>query len=152
MALTELIQTLEEIAKIKESLPFRSRGWCNELGLFVQMREAAGMVNVKAGGKFRSRIELWRESPGSPWQVKKYRPGGWEGLVEPTLKLAKWLEPRGGLAEPVKKKFRDAIKSFQRSGNLVLPEGIDSFPVSSELGRILGMYPAPAMDWDDGVL
>ena len=152
MASVELIENLEEIAKIKESLPSRSRGWCSELGLHVRISEAGGMARLQAGGKFRSRIDLWRESPNDLWQVKKYKLGDWEALVKPTLELAKWLEVRGGIAVTAKRKFRDAIKSFRKSGHLILPEGLDSIPESSELGRILGTYPGSITDWDDDVL
>ena len=78
MASPDLIETLEQIGAIKDSLPLRSRGWCNELGLFVQLRELKGMASLKAGGRFRSRIELWRESAMEPWETRKYRPGDWE--------------------------------------------------------------------------
>lgn len=152
MASSELIQTLEEIARIKESLPSRARGWCSELGLYVQMREMRGMTSLKAGGKFRSRIELWREYHRDSWQVKKYRSGEWEVLAESTLKLAKWLVPRGGVAATVKAEFRHAIKAFRSTGHLVLPEGIGSFPDDSVLGRIVSMYPVDFQYWDDTML
>ena len=135
MASAELIQNLEEIAKIKKELPYRSRGWCSELGLYVQMREARGMARLQAGGQFRSRIDLWRESPNDSWQVRKYRPGEWERLVEPSLELARWLKVRGGLPKRAKKKFQYAIKSFSNSGNLVLPERYGE-------GRFEGEYKA----------
>ena len=145
----ELIQNLEEIARIKESLPARSRRWCSELGLFVQMREAAGMARLQAGGKFRSRINLWRDSSTASWQIKKYRPGEWETLVEPTLKLAKWLGPRGAVTELVKDDFEYAIKASHNTPRLELPERIDSIPDNSILGRILGSFSQSPRDWDD---
>ena len=147
----ELIQNLEKIARIKESLPKRSRGWCNELGLFVQMREAAGMARLQAGGKFRSKIDLWRDSPTESWQVKKYRPGDWEELAEPTLKLAKWLAPRGGLANTVENDFQYAINTFRYTGSLNLPQGIESFRPESALGCIVNMYAGGSQTLDDSV-
>lgn len=140
MASSELIQTLEEIARIKESLPSRARGWCSDLGLYVQMREMRGMSSLKAGGKFRSQIELWRESPRDSWQVKKYRSGKWEALAEPTLKLAKWLVPRGGIADTAECEFRHAVSAFHRTGRLFLPEGMAFFTEESHLGSIIHMH------------
>ena len=134
MASAELIENLEEIARIKESLPARSRGWSSELGLHVQMREAGGMARLQAGGKFRSRVDLRRDSPTDSWQVKKYKLGDWEALVEPTLKLVKWLEVRGGVSNDAKSEFKQAIEGFRKSGHLILPGGITSFTVESELG------------------
>jgi len=47
-----LIQKLERIGQCKNGLPFRQRGWCNELGLFVQLVEATG------GKTFASRQQI----------------------------------------------------------------------------------------------
>ena len=149
VASAELIQNLEEIAKIKKGLPARSRGYCSELGLYVQMREAGGMARLQAGGKFRSRINLWRDSPTDFWQVKKYRTGDWESLVEPTLELAEWLEARGGVTSRVKGDFRYSIKGFRSTGELELPERLESFQDDSVLGCLLNSYPEVHGDWDD---
>ena len=133
---TEAIQTLERIARLKDSLPARYRGFSSELGLYVQLRQAGGAARLHAGGKFRSRIDLRREAPAEPWQVKKYRPGDWENLIEPTLALVGWLEERGGVPGDASKEFQQAIQRFRDSGHLILPGGIASFTVESELGRI----------------
>ena len=152
VASAELIQNLEEISKIKKGLPARSRGYCSELGLYVQMREADGMARLQAGGKFRSRINLWRDSPTDFWQVKKYRTGDWERLVQPTLELARWLEVRRGVGNEAKSEFRYAIKKFRRTSRILLPEGIGSFSVDSILGRIVTMYPGSSGNWSDDMV
>ncbi|MCH9036549.1 MAG: tetratricopeptide repeat protein [Chloroflexi bacterium] len=85
----ELANKLEEIGMIKNQLPFKYRGLCNELGFFVQLREIRGMTSLKAGGKYRSKIHLWKESPTDSWWMKMFVPGEWENLVEPSLTRAK---------------------------------------------------------------
>ena len=149
MASAELIENLEEIARIKKGLSASSGGWCSELGLHVQMREAAGMVRLQAGGKFRSRIDLWRESPTDSWQVRRYRSGDWELLVEPTLRLVTWLAVRGSVTSMVKGDFKYAVKIFRSTGELELPERLDSFPDDSILGRLLEPFSESHGDWDD---
>ena len=148
----ELIETLEKVALIKDSLPVRARGWCSELGLHVQMHESHGMASLKAGGKFRARLEMWRESPDDLWTIRRYRSGEWEALVEPTLRLVKWLESRGGLADTVEREFRQSIKLYRSTGRLVLPETIGSFPDRSALGSIISGYPADFQNWDERML
>ena len=147
--LTRLTQTLEEIARIKQLLPTRARVFCNELGLYVQLHEASRIARLKAGGKFRSRIDLWRESHAEPWRIKKYRPCGWEHLVEPTLKLVNWLAVRGSISIMVKDDFEYATKAFHNTGRLELPERLDSIPIDSILGRLLEPFSETPRDWDD---
>ena len=146
---TELIEKLFEIATIKHFLPTRARVFSNELGLYVQMGEAYGMASLKAGSMFRSRIHLWRESRTEPWEIKKYRPGEWECLVEPTLRLVNWLAMRGGVTVMVKGDFEYAIKTFRATGELELPERIDSILDNSILGRLLEPYSDTHGNWDD---
>ncbi len=146
---SELTEKLYEIATIKQFMPAHARAFSNELGLYVQMREASGMTSLKAGGKFRSRIHLWRESRTEPWEIKKYRPGDWERLVEPTLGLANWLAMRGGITAIVRDDFDYAIKTFRATSKLELPERLDSIPDNSYLARLLEPYSDAHGDWDD---
>ena len=140
MVSSDLIQQLYEIANIKRFMPTRVRIFFNELGLHVQMRETSGMESLKAGGRFRSRIDLWRERHTEPWEVKKYRPGDWEGLVEPTYRLAHWLGVREAVTSAVKADFEYAVRTFRSTGELELPERLDSIPDDSILGRLLEPY------------
>ena len=55
--LEELLEKLSQIGNIKNTLPFNQRGWCNSLGLFVQLREMANMTRLEAGGELHSQID-----------------------------------------------------------------------------------------------
>ena len=87
----ELIEDLVEIGRLQNDAPLSFRGEHHELGLYVQMHSRTGQTTLKAGGRFLSKVELWRESPSENWRVKKYKPGEWERLVKPTLEWAKWV-------------------------------------------------------------
>jgi hypothetical protein len=120
--LEELLDKLERIGKVKNELPFNARGWCNSLGLFVQLREMAGQARLQAGGKYDSQIDAWLDySSSTEWKVKKYNRGDWEKLVDPTLDIADWLSIHGGLPEEQVDAFNDAIAAFWKEGNLKLP-------------------------------
>jgi hypothetical protein len=144
--LETLLARLTQIGEIKNKLPLNQRGWCNRLGLFVQLHIAGGHAKLEAGDdKWHSQIEAWiaRGSQlnnqswtivegnssrieawitlGAEWQVKKYRRGDWEKLVEPTYDAAKWLLEHGGLPGIYKDSFDRAIEAFERGGSLQLP-------------------------------
>ncbi len=121
-----LLDKLETIGNIKNELPFKSRGWCNSLGLFVQQREAAGLKRLQAGGEYKSQIDAWQDYVQGQkwlvrWKVKKYNKGDWEKLVDPTLDIAKWLSTYGGLPEEYADSFSSAIQVFKKEGHLELP-------------------------------
>jgi hypothetical protein len=124
--LEELLNKLETIGKIKNTLPFNQRGWCNILELYVQLKEAAGMARMEAGDDmYRSKIDAWLEgsssSSGPTWKVSKYEPGDWEKLVDPTLEIATWLSIYGGLRPEYGEAFNRAIQVFKEEGHLELP-------------------------------
>ena len=118
----DMIGALETIGRIKDSLPSTQRGWCNQLGLFVQLKSAGDMSRLQAGGKFRSRIDLWQETPHGDWDVRKYNPGEWEGLVEPTLTLSSWLLKHGGMPDEHAKDLESAVALFKQTGEFALPD------------------------------
>ncbi len=119
--LEELLNKLETIGNIKNEFPFTSRGWCNSLGLFVQLREKGGLLRLEAGDdKRRSQIDAWRND-SLEWKVKKYNQGNWEKLVDPTLDIANWLSTWGGLPEEYMDSFNRAVKVFKKEGHLKLP-------------------------------
>ncbi len=132
-----LLEVLQEIGQIKNNLPLNQRGWCNELGLFVQLREAMGMARLQAGGKYRSQLDAWRDSLGEPWRIKKYNPGNWERLVDPTLQLTRWLGDRQGLPGGVEGDFHSSIRMFQTTDVLHLPQDYLSIGVKTELGQMV---------------
>lgn len=120
--LEELLNKLETIGNIKNEFPFTSRGWCNSLGLFVQLREKGGLLRLEAGDdKCRSQIDAWRDD-SLEWKVKKYNPGNWEKLVNPTLDIANWLSTWGGLPEEHMDSFNRAVEVFKKEGHLELPD------------------------------
>ena len=122
-----LLDKLESIGNIKNTLPFTARGWCNSLGLFVQLREKGGLSRLEAGDdKYHSQIDAWQDYfQGRDWllrwQVKKYNPGDWEKLVDPTLAIATWLSTYGGLPKEYIDSFNSAIQVFKKEGHLELP-------------------------------
>ena len=133
-----LLDRLQLIGAKKNELPLNAHGWCNSLGLFVQLREMVNMTRLQAGDKYHSQIDAWLDfSPGadntfSPpgsdsifsrsfWKVKKYNPGDWEKLVDPTLDIASWLGIHGGLPEEYMDSFNRAVEVFKKEGRLELP-------------------------------
>ena len=120
--LEELLNKLETIGNIKNTLPFNQRGWCNSLGLFVQLREMANMTRLEAGGELHSQIDAWLDySYSTDWKVKKYEPGDWEKLVDPTYEIVWWLSKCGGLPEEYVDSFNKAIEVYRKKGYLKLP-------------------------------
>ncbi len=114
------------IGNIKNNLPFDARGWCNSLGLFVQLREMGLRSRLQAGdGKYNSQIDAWLDysSPESitGWKVKKYNLGDWEKLVDPTCDITNWLSECGGLPEEYMNSFNKALEGFKNEGHLKLP-------------------------------
>ena len=132
MVSQHIIDTLYGIASLKGVLPFGLRGWCNELGLFVQMHRTRGTTSLKAGGKFIAKVHAWLDAPGSDtypsWQVKKYKPGDWESLVDPTYKLTCWVWQQHDLGNPyMVSQLEAAIEEFRRTGCLELPQGYQMY-------------------------
>ena len=95
--LEELLNKLRTIGYIKNDLPLSVRGWCNSLGLYVQLKQMGDMIRLEAGDKLHAQIDAWLEYfYTTDWKVKKYSPGDWEKLVNPTLDIANWLSRYGG--------------------------------------------------------
>ena len=134
----ELIDNLVRIGMLKNRYPFRERSMFNELGLYVQMKSWKGMTSLKAGGKFISRINLYQPRCGEGWEVKKYKPGEWQGLVKSTLELAEWLHKWEGLGGPIAElDFKEAVQGFRKTGVLKLPstDEVEYFKALSGLIR-----------------
>jgi len=124
--LEELLDKLERIGNIKNLLPFNQRDWCNSLGLFVQFREKGNLSRLEAGdSKYHSQVDAWEEGvsieSGLEWKVKKYNPGDWEKLVDPTYELAMWLLEHGGVPEEYVDSLNKSTEIFKREGYLKLP-------------------------------
>jgi hypothetical protein len=127
----ELLDKLEMIGHIKNSLPFSVKGLCNGLGLYVQLNNWRGRLHLQAGGKPQSQIDAFRDSgfADSLWRLRRYEPGDWENLVEPTLNVAHYLESqlsRGGLTKEELQILETAINRFKDEGVWELPEDTQS--------------------------
>ena len=86
-----LLNSIEEIATIKESLSLGDRSLTSAKGLHVHYRNLPGEgVEYTAGGRLTARLAFIKELSGSR-SVKKYQPGGWEFKVEETLELSRTL-------------------------------------------------------------
>ena len=119
-----LIDKLEQIGRYKNGLPMNARGWVNSLGLYVQYREAASLGRLEAGSNAqRSDLDAAVDfsSGNFDWKVKKYNPGAWEELVDPTFDIALWLDIHGGLPESSASAFQKAIDLYHQTGELELP-------------------------------
>lgn len=117
------IEALELISWAREQLPQNQRGWLFMLGLYVQGREAMGMSRIQAGGHIsKPSIDLWRENYGEPYKVRKYNPGDWERLVEPTFVLAMWLKEHGGMPNEHANDLENAVAQFKQTGEFSLPD------------------------------
>ena len=124
--LEELLFKLQSIGNIKNELPLNARGWCNSLGLFVQLREVELQSRLEAGDSMhRSQIDAWQDNSSSEsifeWKVTKYNPGDWEKLVDPTLDIANWLSTYGGFPAEYIDSFNRAIETFKKEGYFELP-------------------------------
>ena len=124
--LEELLFKLEDIGQRKNELSLNARGWCNSFGLFVQLREMGLQSRLQAGdSKYHSQIDAWQDnsSPESvfEWKIKKYEPGDWEKLVDPTYDIVNWLSKFGGLPEEYVDSFNKAVEVFKKEGHLKLP-------------------------------
>lgn len=119
----ELLETLELIGTYKVMLPFRLRGWVNELGLYVQLRQAGPLARLQAGGSMRSYIDAWRTVNGQ-WEVKKFDRKTWDTrfarLVQPTLKIASFLVNRvqsdGTLDGEAAVSLSEALEHYRLTG------------------------------------
>jgi len=118
--LEELLEKLVGIGEAKKQLPFNARGWLNSLGLYVQFNEKGGLSRLQAGDKYRSQIDAWRDYMYE-WKVKRYNPGDWEKLVNPTFEIAEWLLTFEGLPTEHADAFNRAIEVCKKEGQLKLP-------------------------------
>ena len=145
--LEELLETLRQIGMAKNELPFYARGWLNILGLYVQLRNAAGIAKLQAGAKYHSQIDAWWDvsdfdylETGTVWKVEKYHSGDWEKLIEPTFAIANWLTTYGYFPKEHEKAFNIAIDAFKKEGHLVLPPEGKEPPLSRHSQVKRGTY------------
>jgi hypothetical protein len=87
-----LLNSIEEIATIKNGLALGDRPLTSAKGLYVHRKGLpSGEVEYAAGGRFSTKISFVKELGGGR-DVKKYQPGDWEFRVEETLELCRTLK------------------------------------------------------------
>lgn len=88
----QLLDKIEEIATIKQTLSLRDRSLTSGNGLYVQSGGLpSGAIQYMAGGKFIARLIFIRNLDGSK-DIKKYQPGNWETKVDIILQLCRELK------------------------------------------------------------
>jgi len=86
-----LLDSVEEIADIKQSLSLRDRSLTSTNGFYVQSGSLPGdQIQYMAGGEFVAKLVFVRKLGGSR-EVTKYRPGNWENKANETLELCRAL-------------------------------------------------------------
>ena len=87
-----LLNSIEEIATIKESLSLGDRSLTSARGIHVHYKPpSADEASYSAGGRFGAKLIFTKDSEGSR-SIKKYQPGGWEFKVTETLELCRTLK------------------------------------------------------------
>jgi hypothetical protein len=87
-----LLNSVEEIATIKDGLALGDRSLTSAKGLYVKTKSLpSGEVEYTAGGMLITRLVFYKEPEGRR-TVGKYQPGGWEFRVEETLELCRTLK------------------------------------------------------------
>ena len=105
-----LLDSIEEIATIKDSLSLGDRSLTSAKGLYVHQRSLpSGELQYMAGGKLITKLIFIKESSGAE-NVKKYQPGDWEFRVEETLELCRTLKRA---TEDIKNWAPEKIKMYE---------------------------------------
>ena len=121
-----ILQDLQLIGEMKNDLPLSEQHWCDALGLRVWRRNldryshGVDGVWIKVGGRFDTKIEAWTDR-NKFWDIKKYKRGNWETLIQPTMQITLWLRDHGGVPTEDREDFQKAIQLFRRTGKLHLP-------------------------------
>lgn len=116
-----LLNSIEEIATIKESLSLGDRSLTSARGLNVNCKPLpANEALYSAGGRFGAKLTFIKDSDGSR-SVKKYQPGGWEFQVEETVELCRTLKR----ATEELKTWSEEKSRMYNSDEPIVPELID---------------------------
>ena len=76
--------------------------------------------SLQVGGWHGWHFEALRECPSAKWNIRKYKEGKWEQLVDPTLAIAEWVTDRELTKQDVIE-LDEAIYWFERTRALALP-------------------------------
>ncbi|MGH2584824.1 MAG: hypothetical protein ACRDJE_07925 [Dehalococcoidia bacterium] len=95
----DLLQDLFLIGMMKASMSMLQKGLSQKLGFYVQLMTGFKQrTQLQAGDHWRKPcLEVeYQPKPGTagPWhltKVKRYLPGEWERLIQPSLELTAWL-------------------------------------------------------------
>ena len=148
-----LFDSIWSIGWNKRQMPDFVAAQVSSTGLYVQMRSLiGGDSSLQAGpGKWVPAFTAigptprgpWEVTPSDAWKVKKYKPGKWELLVEPTRLLADWLlfqpvDERGQWLPKPMWQCQTALTQFGQTAEMVLPELQDpgDNPTAIEFARI----------------
>lgn len=112
---TLLLDKLGWVGTIRLGLSIVDRWWLNELGLYVQLRHAAGQVRLQAGGKYRSYFDAWgtEGKDFKLWEVRKYDKETWNrrfaSMVWPTYEIAFFIGAPTLLDIPFNQQGKDSV-------------------------------------------
>lgn len=116
-----LVERLEFIGEFKNRSPLATKGIFNILGLYVQRHGLMGVERLDAGSSpNRSSFAATRDREDRQWKIKKYEPGEWEKLVEPTLEIADWMTTLKKFEEDEWEILKQAAGQFKKTGVLGL--------------------------------
>jgi hypothetical protein len=114
----DIVSIINKIGHLKLELPATQRGWCSQLGLYVQMNDDMGHGKLEAGYKWKSFFLAERfDFLEDEWEVKKYVNGEWERLAIPSLRVTKWIAQMGGMPEELGRPFETLASHFRDSGD-----------------------------------
>lgn len=86
-----LLDSIEEIGNIKQSLSLRDRSLTSANGLYVQSGSLPGYgTQYMAGGEFIAKL-VFIIKPDDSREIGKYQPGDWESKVNEVLELCRAL-------------------------------------------------------------
>ncbi|MFO8143936.1 MAG: hypothetical protein R6T78_04610 [Dehalococcoidales bacterium] len=116
-----LLESIEEIAGIKDRLSLDDRSLATSRGLHVQKKALpGGELQYTAGGWLAKKLIFVIGSDNNR-NVLKYQPGGWEFKIEETLELCRSLEQ----ASEAMKKWPDEKVRVYQSEEVVDSEMVD---------------------------
>ena len=116
-----LMESIEEIAGIKDRLSLDDRSLTTARGIHVHRKELpGGELQYSAGGWLMKKL-IFFVSSNNVKNVIKYHPGGWEFKIEETLELCRSLER----ASEALKNWPDEKVRVYQSEEAIDPEMVD---------------------------
>ena len=116
----DVVTRVSDIGRMKKELPATQRGWCNQLGLYVQLNEVMGYGKLQAGSKYSAHFLASRDNQWDEWKIKRYENGDWERLVKPSHQLTWWISQMGGMPDEFIDHFEDVAEQIRQTGDMSL--------------------------------